>query len=193
MDERFLYCGNNKDDNKYDNWVKKALEFLPEEISQLPKDKLVFYSTICIDCNDAIIIPKQIRENRDIIILSERIFPKKDASEDQREVRYFIFAVLHEIAHAVKHQSDLIGSPEEEKTKNDEADGLAVSWYNKFVEKRNNPDLKQVTIEEINEIRAENEKVTKKSYEESSNQLLSPWGLGGTKGSYLCKSVAFWP
>ncbi len=157
-----LHCGDY-----YNFWVEKAVKFLPEEIFHLLEDKIAFFSTAQ---RDGCRIARHICKNREIILLSERILPKKRACEDQREVRYFIFAVLHEIVHAFKkHPSPLYDNLTQKEAAADEkeADDLALSWHNEFIEKRNNPYLKPLTIKEINEIRAENIKLMEKLYENS--------------------------
>ena len=155
-----FHCGD-----KYTFWVEKALEFLPEEILHLLKDKIAFFSTAQ---RDGCRIARQICEKMEIILLSERILPKKRATGDQRKVRYFIFAVLHEIVHVLKeHRSPLYDNLTQEEADADEkeADDLALSWYNEFYEKRNNRYFKLLTINEIDEIRGENKKLMKELYE----------------------------
>jgi hypothetical protein len=122
---RMFHCGIF-----YDRWVKHALRFLPPEILDRHKDRLAFYSTAQ---RDGFRIARAIREEREIILLSERILPKRRAKDYDGDVRYFIFVVLHEVAHAVmKHHSPLYDglTPEAVAAEEKQADDLAFSWLN---------------------------------------------------------------
>lgn len=157
---RMLQCGS-----RYNNWVAHALKYLPSEILLKLKEKLAFYS---IAEKDACRIARAICENREIILLSERILPKRGAREDDSSVRYFIFVVLHEIAHAImKHRSPLLDklSQQEVSAQEKEADELAFSWFNGHVKERNNFYLKPLTNEEIKEAKRKNQDLMRKAYE----------------------------
>ncbi len=134
----------------YNQWVENALKFyLPFEILNEYKEKLVFISTA--KC-DACRIARYYFKNREVILLSDRILPKCGDSEGQANVRYFIFTVLHEIAHAIKkHKSPKFDnlSEEESQAQEDEADILALNWFNQGIKKRNNKYLKPLSEEEI--------------------------------------------
>ena len=81
------------------SWVYHALKYLPPELFAEWKDKLAFYSTTG---RDACHVSLSISQEREIILLSERIVP---SDGNLAAARYFIFAVLHEVAHAVrKHE-----------------------------------------------------------------------------------------
>ena len=69
-------------------------------------------------------------------------------------MRYFIFVVLHEIAHVVKnHRSPLLDklTKEENEAQEKEADDLAIDWFNAYIATRNSPYLKSITPDEITE------------------------------------------
>ena len=92
------------------------------------------------------------RENREIILFSDGLLPKQGAVEDQPEVRFFIFAVLHEIVHAIKdHKSPKFDSlsNEENAAQELEADVIALEWFNRHVDDRGNAALPQLTLDEI--------------------------------------------
>ena len=98
-----LHCGINY----CNDWVQRALKYLPQKILWDYKDKLAFCSTAE---RDGFRLSRTLCEEREIIILlSERIFPKSRAMERAEcddEGQYFIFAVLHEVAHAYKNHPD---------------------------------------------------------------------------------------
>jgi Zn-dependent peptidase ImmA (M78 family) len=146
-----LECGD-----RYNQWVQIALEYLPQGVLDENKESLVFISTAQ---RDACRVARYYCENREVIILSERILPKQNASEDRPEVRYFIYVVLHEVAHAIKkHKSPKFDSltEGEYQAQEAEADELALQWFNEHVEARKNPHLKKITTEEISESQKKN-------------------------------------
>jgi hypothetical protein len=137
----------------YNSWVEHALRYLPVEVFAKNKEDLTFIST-----TEACRISRHYCETREIIILADRIFPK-GVSHDQPEARYFIFSVLHEVAHAIKkHKSKKFDnlSDQEEQAQEDEADAIAIKWYDEYIE-RNNFCMEPITIEEINDIRQKNQ------------------------------------
>jgi hypothetical protein len=86
------------------------------------------------------------------LALSDRVLPKQGADEGQPEVRYFIFTVLHEIAHAIKkHKSPKFDglTGEQNQAQEEEADSLAFGWFNQHIEELNNEHLPSITKEEV--------------------------------------------
>ena len=157
-----LFCGM-----RYNPWVKYALKHLPPAILSELRDKLAFFLT---GNKDACRLPRAICEQKEIILLSEHILPKEDVGRDQsdKKVRYFVFVVLHEIAHAVKkHRSPLIDklSANESKAQEKEANELALSWFNDHVRNMNNLRLKPLTYEEIEKEQAKNQEAMTKAFE----------------------------
>lgn len=133
----------------YNNWVAIALEHLPISVLAENKDKLVFVSTAHRDGSR---LARMNCENREVIVLSERILPKRGASLGDDDVRYFVFVVLHETVHAImKHKSQKFDSlsDEEVRAQEDEADSLALKWFNDYVDAQNNPHMKKLTVAEI--------------------------------------------
>src|SRR5258705_13687125 len=83
-------------------WIIYALECLPADILDGYQNRLAF---VCMDTSDGRRLTPAFCKGRNIIVLSERIVPRGYAVETERRVRYFVFVVLHEIAHAVRqHQ-----------------------------------------------------------------------------------------
>ena len=154
-----LNCGDY-----YNSWVQHALRYLPEKILDENKESLVFASTAQRDgCRFA----RKFCENREIILLSERILPKRNAKENHPEVRYFIFVVLHEVAHAIKkHKSPVFDDLTLEKiqAQEEEADKIALDWFNQHIKERDNPYLKPLTKEEIEAEMEKNRELIKKLY-----------------------------
>lgn len=139
-----LDCGG-----KYNQWVQNALFYLPPDILDEHKENLVFLTTADTDgCR----VARHYCESREVILLSERILPKQHANERQSEVRYFIYVVLHEIAHAIKkHRSPKFDKLDldEKQAQEDEADRLALEWFNQHIEDLDNPYLMPLTKEDV--------------------------------------------
>jgi hypothetical protein len=157
---RMLHCGS-----RYNTWVENALHYMPPNILNEYKEKLAFVST---GQNDACRVARALCEQREIIVLSERILPKAKVNEASREVRYFTFVVLHEFAHVVKkHRSPLLDNltPAEFEAQEKEAHELALTWYNAYVEAKANPHLPILMEEEIEEAKAKSREFMEAAYQ----------------------------
>jgi hypothetical protein len=129
-------------------WVEIALGYLPHEVLDEHKEGLVF---IALGECDACRLAPQYRE-REIILLADHVFPDPGAAVDHTTARYFIFAVLHEVAHAIrKHRSPRFDdlSKEENEAQEREADDLAYQWFNVHVKRQNNPYLLPLSADEV--------------------------------------------
>ena len=147
----------------YNRYLEIALGYLPDEIYEKYENKIEFFTTA--EC-DACRIARVLCEEKEIILLSERILPNTIDVEDNNNGRYFIFSVLHEIVHAIKkHRPPKDITPKADKNQEEEADNLAFEWFNKHVESRNNAALKPITQDEINEARERNQKLMHKCIE----------------------------
>jgi hypothetical protein len=169
----------------YNQWVQVALEYLPYAVLDENKERLLFTSTAVLD---ACRVARHYCENREIILLSERILPKKGANGGQPEVRYFIFAVLHEVAHAIKkHKSKKFDNltDQENLAQEEEADAISLSWFNEHVKELNNRYIKPLTIEEINEMRKKNQVLMEELYTGNNFLLVPKLGFGTRKYSPL--------
>jgi len=160
---QMLYCGNYHNNR----CVAQALRYLPPELLCKYKDKLAFFSTAIYH---AYRIARKLCQEREIILLSERIFPKEGAAEDKDEVRFFIFTVLHEVAHAIKeHRSPLFDklTQKEKEAQEQEADNQALTWFNEHVKlfSSKKPYLKPITLGEIEKVRENNQNLIIKMYE----------------------------
>ncbi len=141
---QMLHCGEN-----YNNSVQTALECLPPDVFDELSSSLAIISTTG---SDGCRLARATCEQKEIILLSERIFPRRGMSEGDAVVRYFTFVVLHEVAHAYrKHRSPMFDNitPEENQAQEAEADDLALRWYNAYIRKRANPHLTELTAEEV--------------------------------------------
>jgi len=152
---RMLDCGS------YDRWVEIALGYLPPEILDEQKENLAFIS---MAHRDGCRLARETCENREVILLSEHVLPKKHADEGQSEVRYFIYIVLHEVAHAIKkHRSPKYDSlaNDEFEAQEKEADDLAFQWFNDHIAVLENPDLPAITHEEVEVAQAKSQDIMK--------------------------------
>lgn len=143
-----LYCGTSMN-----TWIKRALTYLPNDIFDKINGKIAFTTLKGNACR----LAREICEYEDIIILSPWIFSYIPASscETDKEGRYFIFCILHEVAHAVFN--DLPPNKISEKENTDQegkANKYALEWFNDYaLEHRNKglTDFTDFTIEEKKE------------------------------------------
>ncbi len=144
-------------------WLKRALEYLPEDVFDQNVKGFLFTSTAG---RDACRVARHYCQSREIILISERILPGRIVSEvTDPEAKYFIYAVLHEIAHAIgEHRSPFLDNltEKEYEAEENEADELAMKWFNDHVSKLNNEHLRPITKEEIKEAQEKNQIVMKK-------------------------------
>lgn len=85
--------------------------------------------------------------------------------ETDPKARYFIYVVLHEVAHATKkHKSPIFDNltRDQLEAQEKEADELALSWFNDHVVKKNNEHLFPITKEEIKVAEDKNQELMKK-------------------------------
>ncbi|MFZ5562830.1 MAG: hypothetical protein ACOZBW_02175 [Thermodesulfobacteriota bacterium] len=144
-----LYCG------RYKNvWVERALAYLPDDVF----DKIEGKVAITVLNSDACRLGDKVKDKDEVIVLSPWIFSyiPPGSSEADKEWRYFIFAILHEIAHAVlKHFPPDELSPQESKSQEDEADAHALAWFNSHVLANTKIGLTPITIDEVRGTQAE--------------------------------------
>jgi hypothetical protein len=143
--------------------VWAALQYLPADILQEYKNKIAFF---CCADTDGLRISRETIQGRDVIILSERIFYEpnkhiKNTPLSLPEGRYFVYIVLHEVAHVIKKHGSLQGphgefmASDEYKYQEKEAKNQALKWFNDHAKTIGDKPLK------FREIRAE-EKRNKK-------------------------------
>lgn len=150
-----LDCGSSRN-----RWVEIALGYLPYDVLEEHKEGLVF---IAMGERDACRLARQYRE-REIILLSEHIFPDPGVAANHPTARYFIFAVLHEVAHAIrKHRSPRFDglSKEENDAQEREADELAYQWFNDHVKREDNPYLLPLAADEVRKAQERNQQIMK--------------------------------
>lgn len=141
--------------------------FLPTEVLWENRERLYFISTTE---RDAVRVVPSNSKDRNVIVLSDRILPKSGWSEDQPRFRYFVFAVLHEFAHAVQdHQPPNQISHEEDLSQEDEADDLAIRWFNSHIEELDNPHLVPISKEEISKVEQHNKQLMKNLHSSRQN------------------------
>ena len=138
-------------DPSHTRWVEIALGYLPEEIL---KEEGANLAIIGVGCIGGCRLPQAYRQ-REIVLLSDWVFPPAGRSEGHAAGQFFIITLLHEIAHAVRrHKSPSLDklTPEETHAQEDEAESLAISWFNRHVELSSNKYLKAVQTAEFREI-----------------------------------------
>lgn len=161
-----LHCGRF-----FNSCVQNALEYLPLNIFDQIKTSVAIYST---NETDGCRLAREICKSREIILISERIFPGIGSTEGDERYRYFIFVVLHEIAHAyLKHRSPMFDSlsVEENDAQESEADSLALQWFNNHVVTTENPHLKALAKEEIDRAKSASAKERKAIYQKKDRRL----------------------
>ena len=153
-----LDCGR-----EHNCWLQLALTYLPEDVLDKHKESFLFTSTAT---RDACRVARHYCQSREIILISERILPNKNVrNEADTKARYFIYVVLHEVAHAIKkHKSPIFDNltREECETQEKEADELAMSWFNNHVKMRNIEGLLPITRSEIKIEQEKSQKLMKK-------------------------------
>jgi len=139
-----LFCGINNNFR-----VKMALDYLPDDVWENINGKVAFI----ILNSDASRLTSIIREFEEVIILSPWIFPYKPMTENDRKIRYFIFCILHEIAHVIlKHKSPMNCSVQENEKQENDANDLALKWFNDYASE----ELIPLSIEEIKQQQEQN-------------------------------------
>lgn len=142
---QMIDCGPSRD-----HWVQMALEYLPDDVLEKHEEELVF---IALGGQPAMRIAPQYRV-REIVFLSDHIFPTSCSSPVDQPGRDFIFAVLHEAAHAIKRHGtrkfDGL-SHEEALAQEAEADQFATHWFNQHVKKNDDQRLLPLSPSEIKE------------------------------------------
>ena len=153
-----LDCGS-----EHNWWLELALKYLPEDVLDQHKESFLFTSTAY---RDASRVARHYCQTREIILISERILPGQNVRvETDPKARYLIYVVLHEVAHAIrKHKSPIFDNLTEDEfeAQENEADELAMLWFNDHVMKRNNEDLGPITKEEIEIAQDKNKELMKK-------------------------------
>ena len=130
-----------------DFWVEHALTHLPDEVAEAHSDRLAFVS---MTNSDGRRLTPKFTVGRHVIVLSERIVPRRHVNEGSPEVRYFVFTILHEVAHAVSdHRPPSEISPEENERQEQEANELAFQWFNDVLRAKAHPDLPPFTADEL--------------------------------------------
>ncbi|WP_175796650.1 ImmA/IrrE family metallo-endopeptidase [Burkholderia anthina] len=134
-------------------WGQHTMGCLPKEVADACDGKLAFVS---MTCSDGRRLTKKFCDGRDVIVLSERIVPQAGLSEAAAAVRYFMFVIMHEIAHAYReHRPPNEISPEENEAQEQEANALAFQWMNDAIRSRQSPHLHEFTQEELEGIQAQ--------------------------------------
>ena len=158
-------------DCSYDakSWIIYALNCLSADVFERCRDRLAF---VCMDTSDGRRLTPEFMEGREIIVLSERIVPRGCLAEDHPKVRYFVFVVLHEIAHAVcQHRPPNQITEEKYSAQEAEAHGLAFSWFNDYLRARKHPDLREFTEQELKQAQTTSQGAAERFFKDDSVAL----------------------
>jgi hypothetical protein len=151
--ENFAYIDCGIDVRDY--IVRDALAYLPGEVLNKHRNSLVIVS---VPEYIAVRLTKRFYANRDIIVLSESLFPQKHGGKQtDEEFRFFTYTVLHEVAHAVcNHKSQTLDglTPDENERQEAEARALAVQWFNKRIQKPDKKHHQPLTVNEVEKMEA---------------------------------------
>ena len=131
-------------------------ETLPDAVLAEHGDSLFF---LCMASRDGVRLSRHVRENFEVIVLSDHIAPNIHHAETDPVFRYFMYVILHEVAHAIcKHKSQYYDgiSAKENEAQEVEADALATEWFNERAHDLGNPAM---TAGELAEHEARNQQV----------------------------------
>lgn len=127
--------------------IKNAIGYLPLDIvEQWPKQKVAI---ITMFDRLGLRVAKELREDRELVFLSERVFPRNGVPETDQIYVHFIFVVLHEIAHIYLDHPQVM--PKEERDPyEDAAHNQAKEWYDQHARKIGLPELNLEEMKQIN-------------------------------------------
>lgn len=109
--------------------ITHAIQCIP--LNQIKGMKILF---VCIDSSDARRLVMENYEGFEIIVISEFVIPRKWKTEDDWAKKYFNYVVLHEVAHALlQHKSPRNLTKEQNDEQENDADELAMSWFNEYL------------------------------------------------------------
>ena len=138
-------------DPSHEHWIHIALEYVPSEVQKSEFENLAIIGLGRVGgCR----LPKRYRE-REVVLLSDWVFPPAGQSEGDDSGRFFIVTLLHEIVHAVrKHKSPRLDSLSHSQIQDQEAeaDEVAVNWFNLYVNASSNRFMKSISVAEFREI-----------------------------------------
>lgn len=157
-----LYCGSRS----YNSIARNALAYIPDNI----KSWMVNNIGITVLNSDAFRLAHKIKDCKEVIVLSPWVFSyiPPGSSVDDDEYKYFIFCVLHEIAHAYcKHLPPDELSNKENDLQESEANQMAIDWYNSHL--KQDKSLKRANLPELDLSQIE---IIQKKYKEKTKSIL---------------------
>jgi hypothetical protein len=138
-----------KNDGEKLRALKIALDCLPSFVVDDLRNRLAIFT---MTHRRGIRLSRPLCENYEIIFLSEEVFPRSGGFVHEDGFRYFIFIVLHEVAHAYfKHKCPLFDkiTPEEINKNEAEATTKAIEWFNMHISRAGITDQKPMVDDEI--------------------------------------------
>lgn len=138
--------------------IQRALEYIPEEVHTDIPETAIYTTTTRF----GIVLGPDIRKKYEVVMLSDKIIPPSGTPDADRFFRFFVFTVLHEVAHIFGCNSE------------SDADETAMSWYNKHISEINSdlPDFDTVEKYAIEDIMLKREWIFV-SQKGDSNQYIS--------------------
>lgn len=137
--------------SKYDvekQQIETAIGYLPSSLrEEWPKQEVAI---ITMHSRLGLRLSKSLREEKEIVFLSERVFPRNGGLFEKDPVyKHFIFVLLHELAHIfLDHPQTIM---EEEKDEYERAaDNKAKEWYDEHAREIGLPELDLEEMQQIN-------------------------------------------
>lgn len=147
--DTFCFCGGITHEI---NCLRESLYCLPPDTLKWCSENVVYFSTCAFKTGSR--LSRGVCETKEIIILSDKIFPLTFTPSD-KSTRFFIFIVFHETAHAIlKHQCTRFDkiTGESKALQEQEADALALEWFEFYAKHNGLPILKKAEIDEYERI-----------------------------------------
>lgn len=134
-------------DNEKVRVVEVALTYVPAFVVNDLRDRLAI---LTLTHRSGMRLSRPLCENCEVVLLSEEKFPRVGGRQQENDFRFFIFLVLHEVAHAyLKHKCPYFDklSEEEAKKNEDEATAKAIEWFNLYLSE--NQQLEQKPMNDL--------------------------------------------
>jgi len=127
--------------------IKIALNYVPEFVVNDLRDHLAI---LTMTHRPGLRLSRPLCETCEVVLLSEERFPRVGGQQHESDFRFFIYLVLHELAHTyLKHKCPYFDklSPEEITKNEDDATAKAIEWFNLHIFEKQ--QLGQKTMNDI--------------------------------------------
>lgn len=144
-EDNFIWCSNYDVERAQ---IKTAIGYLPKQlVNGWPKQKVAL---VTMFDRLGIRIAKDLRESRELIFLSERVFPRNGVTEEDEIYKHFVFVVLHEIAHIFLDHPQVVAEKDRDGYE-DAAHAKAKGWYDEHAKEIGLPKLDLEVMKLIND------------------------------------------